>query len=302
LQTIASVTELGDNVSASTTQIGTTQYIRNNPFWDLRDDIANLVENALATMGNMTINQFNCDWRGDFSLEAGDKIALTTKDNQTVTSYLLNDTITYDGGLEEKSEWDYKETEETASNPVTLGEALKQTYAKVDKANKQIDIVASETATNKEAISALQINTDSISASVKKVEDSTLEALTNVNSDISTLTSRVDAAITAEDVTIAIKSELDNGVSKVETSTGFKFDETGLTISKTGSEMTTNIDEDGMTISRDNEEMLVADHEGVKAYNLHANTYLIIGGTSRFEDYEKDGETRTGCFWIGGAE
>ena len=154
--------------------------------------------------------------------------------------------------------------------------------------------------TNKEAISALQINTDSISASVKKVEDNTLEALAGVNTDISTLTSRVDAAITTEDVTIAIKSELDNGVSKVETSTGFKFDETGLTISKTGSEMTTNIDEDGMTISRDNEEMLVADHEGVKAYNLHANTYLIIGGTSRFEDYDKDGETRTGCFWIGG--
>lgn len=300
LQTIASVTELGDNYSHSTTQLGTTQYIRNNPFWDLRDDIATLVENAVTTMGNMTINQFNCDWRGDFSLEAGDKIALTTKDNQTVISYLLNDTITYDGGLEQKSEWEYKETEETASNPVTLGETLKQTYAKVDKANKQVEIVASETAMNSEAISALQINTDSISASVKKVEDNTLEALAGVNSDISTLTSRVDAAITAEDVTIAIKSELDNGVSKVETSTGFKFDESGLTISKTGSEMATNIDEDGMTISRDNEEMLVADHEGVTAYNLHANTYLIIGGTSRFEDYDKDGETRTGCFWIGG--
>lgn len=300
LQTIASVTELGDNYSHSTTQVGTTQYVRNNPFWDLREDIADLIEEAVTAIGNITINQFSCNWRGDFSLEVGDKIALTTKDNQTVISYLLNDTISYDGGLDQKSEWVYKETEETASNPITLGETLKQTYAKVDKANKQVEIVASETAMNSEAISALQINTDSISASVKKVEDNTLEALAGVNSDISTLTSRVDAAITAEDVTIAIKSELENGVSKVETTTGFKFDESGLTISKTGSEMTTNIDEDGMTIFRDNEEVLVADNEGVKAYNLHANTYLIIGGTSRFEDYDKDGETRTGCFWIGG--
>jgi hypothetical protein len=302
LQTIASVTELGDNVSASTTQLGTTQYVRNNPFWDLREDIADLIENALATMGNITINQFNCSWRGDFSLEVGDKIELTTKDNQTVISYLLNDTIKYDGGLSEASEWEYKETEAVTSNPTTLGEALKYTYAQVDKANKQIDIVASETSANSEAISALQINTDSISASVKKVEETTQEALEGVNTDISNLTTRVEATMTAEDVNIAIKSELENGVSKVETTTGFKFDEGGLTISKTGSEMTTNIDEDGMTISRDNEEVLVADHEGVKAYNLHANTYLIIGGTSRFEDYDKDGETRTGCFWIGGAD
>lgn len=302
LQTIASVTELGDNVSASTTQLGTTQYVRNNPFWVLREDIADLIENALVTIGNITINQFNCSWRGDFSLEVGDKIELTTKDNQTVISYLLNDTIKYDGGLSEASEWEYKETEAVTSNPTTLGEALKYTYAQVDKANKQIDIVASETSANSEAISALQINTDSISASVKKVEDNTQEALAGVNADISTLTNRVEATMTAEDVTLAIKSELDNGVSKVETTTGFKFDESGLTISKTGSEMTTNIDEDGMTITRDNEEVLVADHEGVKAYNLHANTYLIIGETSRFEDYDKDGETRTGCFWIGGAD
>jgi hypothetical protein len=46
--------------------------------------------------------------------------------------------------------------------------------------------------------------------------------------------------------------------------------------------------------------LLTADNSGVTAYNLHAKTYLIVGTTSRFEDYEKDGEIRTGCFWIGG--
>ena len=64
--------------------------------------------------------------------------------------------------------------------------------------------------------------------------------------------------------------------------------------------MTTRINEDGMTVYRDNDEVLIANNEGVIAYNLHAETYLIVGESSRFEDYEDDGETRTGCFWIGG--
>jgi hypothetical protein len=45
--------------------------------------------------------------------------------------------------------------------------------------------------------------------------------------------------------------------------------------------------------------VIYAKNEGVMAYDLHAKTYLIIGESSRFEDYEKNGETRTGCFWIG---
>lgn len=301
LQTICNCTELGENVSASITEIGSTQYIRNNAFLELREDVASILNAAIEELGGLLINQFECSFRGDMALEIGDKLALVTKDNKTFNSYLLNDTITYNGGLEEATSWTYTENEETESNPTTLGEALKQTYAKVDKANKQIDIVASEISANSDAIAALQINTESINASVTSIQKETTDALETVNENISTLTSKVEATMTAEDVSIAIKTEIDNGVSKVETATGFKFDETGLTISKTGSEMATNINEDGMNIQRDGEDVLIADHEGVTAYNLHAKTYLIVGESSRFEDYNSDGETRTGCFWIGGA-
>ena len=108
--------------------------------------------------------------------------------------------------------------------------------------------------------------------------------------------------MTAEEIDIAIKTEVANGTTKVVTNTGFKFDDEGLTISKSGSEMETNIDEDGMSVYKDEEEVLTADNEGVKAYNLHAKTYLIIGESSRFEDYIKNGKKRTGCFWIGETE
>ena len=153
LQTVCHATELGDNVSASTTQIGTTQYVRDNPFWELRDDIDTLVDNALSAVGNMTINQFSCEWRGNPLLDPGDKIALTTKDNQTVISYLLNDTLTFDGSLSQKSEWNYEDSEEDESNPSDLGEVLRKTYARVDKANKKVDILVSEVDANKSNIS-----------------------------------------------------------------------------------------------------------------------------------------------------
>lgn len=297
LATITHATELGDNVSASTTESGSTQYVRDNPFWDLRDDIATLVDNALAAVGGLTINQFECEWRGNPLLEIGDKIALTTKDDKTVVSYMLDDVISYDGSLSQSTRWSYADNEdETADNPSSLGDALKKTFARVDKVNKQIDLVASETEANSEAISSLQINTESISASVSKIEEETASALEGVNDELATLSTKVEASITSEDVTLQIQSELSNGVSKVTTATGFTFNEDGLTVEKTNSEMKTQITEDGMTVYKDNEAVLVANNVGVNAVNLHATTYLIIGTNSRFEDF---GTNRTGCFWIG---
>ena len=103
--------------------------------------------------------------------------------------------------------------------------------------------------------------------------------------------------MTSDSVQIAINKALENGVNKVSTSTGFTFDDAGLTISKSDSEMSTLIDDDGMKVSKNEEEVLTADNTGVNAINLTARQYLIIGTKSRFEDY---GDSRTGCFWIGG--
>lgn len=298
LSTIANVTELGDNVEVSTSLSGSTQYIRNNPFWELREDIADLLNAAIGNVGNLTINQFNCNWRGNFLLEIGDKFNIVTKDNNLVTTYLLNDSLSFDGSLSQVTEWKYiNNDEETYNNPVSLGDALKQTYARVDKANKQIEIVASETASNKEAISTLLLDTGSITATVEKLEQTTENALSGLNDNVAELTSRVEAVITSDDVSLQISEALVNGVDKVVTTTGFIFNEEGLTVSKSGSEMTTTIKEDGMRVYRDNTEVLTADNEGVKAEDLHATTYLIVGKNSRFEDYI---EGRTGCFWIGG--
>lgn len=104
--------------------------------------------------------------------------------------------------------------------------------------------------------------------------------------------------MTSDAVEIAINKVISNGVDTVTTSTGFTFNDDGLTIAKTDSEMSTTIDENGMVVSNSSEEVLTATSEGVNAINLTARKYLIIGTNSRFEDYNNS--TRTGCFWIGG--
>ncbi len=298
LTRIVNVTELGDNVEANTGEIGSTQYVRNNPFWENRSNIAALLKNAIAAVGGLTINQFTCSWRGFPFLEVGDKLSFTTKENNLVTSFVLNDVIEYNGALTEKMQWKYTDNDsETEANPVGLGEALKSTFAKVDKANKEITLLASETEANKSALATLQINTDSIAASVKSIEENTSGAIGGIADDVAKLTSEIETKMTSEEVSIAVKKELENGTDKVTTKTGFTFNDDGLTVEKSNSEMKTQITEDGMKVFKNDEEVLTANNVGVNAVNLHATTYLIIGTNSRFEDY---GSNRTGCFWIGG--
>lgn len=251
LSTICHVTELGDNVSASTGVTGTTQYVRDNAFWNSRDDIGTLLDNAIAAVGGLTIPQFDMEWRGNFLFEIGDRFYLTLKDGSTETSYLLNDTISYDGGLSEQTSWNYTDTEETESNPTSLGDLIKKTYAKVDKVNKEIELVASDV------------------------------------DNLSTL------VLTPEEIKMLVKTEEPDGI---KTETGFTFDEKGLSISKSNSDLSTLITENGMRIYNTDEEVLKVDNSGVDAVNLHATTYLWIGKNSRFEDY---GETRSACYWVG---
>ena len=202
--------------------------------------------------------------------------------------------------MSQKTSWKYEAKDKVASNPTSLGETLKSTTAKVDKVNKQIDLVTSKADANSSSIAALELNTDSIVASVKSIEENTAISLDNINDNLQTLTNEVETKVSAEQVSFAINSELAKGTDKVTTSTGFTFDENGLTVSKSGSEIKTQITEDGMSVYKNEEKVLTANNIGVQAMNLHATTYLIIGNNSRFEDYTNiDGESRTGCFWIG---
>ena len=132
---------------------------------------------------------------------------------------------------------------------------------------------------------------------VKDAQVGTQETVEGLEESLAQVSSRVELALTSDQVEIAIEKKLAQGVDTVTTKTGFTFDDVGLTVSKTGSEMPTQVTEDGMTISRSGTQVLVVDNQGVEAYNLHAKTFLILAGKARLEPYGAD---RMGCFWIGG--
>ena len=478
LANITYATELGDNVTATNGGVGDTQYIRDNNILGLKpsSEVATILKGYIDALANKVITPYECTWRGNYQLAIGTPLAIVAKDNSTINTYLFNQTLTYNGGLNSKLSWTYKDTSESESNPATLGEVLNKTYAKVDKQEKRITLLASNVSSQTEAIkktvkqvdveyylststtqltggtwatvaptwengkymwsrqkvtytdgttairnatciagakgakgakgkngkngtdgkdgadgrgissvtteyyistsdTALQggswtttqpewaegtyiwtrtkivytnpeevtyttplydaywvavnsiagqqkVNTtdianltvekNNISASVQKITETQTALSQTVNdvqsnlsdsqnttaTQIDTLTKRVDAAMTAEQVELIVQEEMAGGVNKVTTSTGFTFNQEGLTIKKSDVDITTNISEDGMRVSKGGEVVLTADNSGVQARNLHATTYLIIGENSRFEDYNNG--SRTGCFWIGG--
>ena len=313
LHRVASSTELGDNYAYG--DEGFTQVIWENPFINMSDNVSGILE----TIGNQVLNtssvSYTLSWRGCPAYELGDFVILQEKDGTAQYARYLNESITYGGGLKATSEWDPGDNEVIDAAPSNLGEMLKSVYAKVDKVNKEIELVVSEkieealkegeiNATIEsivdEKMSSIEIDTEGITQTVMNQTQELIDTnMDGIEDQIQTLREEVSMGLTAEDVKIIISQTVDTSeATSVTTSTGFTFNEEGLEVSKSGSEMTTLITEDGMTVYRDDDAVLIADNVGVQAENLHATTYLIIGLNSRFEDYDEG--QRTGCFWIGG--
>lgn len=124
---------------------------------------------------------------------------------------------------------------------------------------------------------------------------STSEELEAVNEEIVTIKTE------SGDLAITLQSIVDNGTTKVVTKIGYTFDDSGLHIQKSGSEIKNTIDDTGMYVTRSGETMLKANADGVEATDLKARNYLIVGEHSRLEDYSNGIDTkRTAVFWIDG--
>lgn len=153
------------------------------------------------------------------------------------------------------------------------------------------------------ALSLLQQTIDSIKArltdaegNIASVETTAKQINSRVENNAGTLT---ELAQNAQDVNLKIVEILETGVSQVTTSTGYKFDAEGLSISREGDEIANTINHKGMEVKRGEESILTANTDGVNALNLTARQYLTIGKNSRFEDYQGN---RTACFYIGGSD
>lgn len=166
---------------------------------------------------------------------------------------------------------------------------------KVDSVESQLESVENSTKLMRDEMGVVVQAQEAIKKDITSINGD----IDNINGDISELTSSVEMKLDANQVNIEIEKQISNGVSRVETTTGYRFDSNGLQISRSDSAMTNVIDNTGMYVKRYGSDVLTANNQGVGAVNLHAKTYLIIGsgnGRSRIEDYDIN---RTGVFWIG---
>lgn len=102
---------------------------------------------------------------------------------------------------------------------------------------------------------------------------------------------------TGEGLSLRLTKMEQVGADKVKTSTGYRFDEDGLFISKSGEEMENKLDNTGMYVRRSGQVILQANNQGVEATDVAVRNYLTIGDFARLEDYETG---RTACFFVGG--
>lgn len=206
-------------------------------------------------------------------LDLCDIFTLETMDGEQYETLMLSDELRITQALSENSSLEAPKAAETDYKAASTADKLiNQTILKVDKQAQEI------------------------TALVSKTENVTNE----VDGLVEQVTKMAEVMIDSDSVDIKISTAIGD-INSVTTSTGYTFNQDGLTISKDGEEMSNKLDNTGMYVTRDDEEILSANNEGVSAMNLTSRQYLIVGSNSRFENYDNGTDSkRTACFYIGG--
>lgn len=203
------------------------------------------------------------------SIEYMDEFTIEDGDGNTYKALCLEDNLMVNQGISES--FKAREPKQTVTNYVMSSPTAKlidDTYLRVNKAEGKIEELISVTATK--------------------------ETVDGITETVNSMLSRMD---TAESSLLEISQTITSGATSVTTTEGFLFDNTGLHISRSDSDVSSTVDETGLHVVSDGATVLDANNEGVDAINVKVNKYLTIGANSRFEDYNG---TRTGCFYIGG--
>lgn len=201
-----------------------------------------------------------------------------------------------------KQDRTYARTAQDIERKYSFGKTFADMLGLINENRDKVDSVESELRDEiKEQSTTLKRDTEQVVVTATETLRTELnDSITSVGEEVTDLSKKVEMKLDADAVSIIVEKEISSGVNRVETKTGYVFDEEGLNISKSGEAISNLLTHEGMYVKKSGDDILVADKDGVQATDLHAKTYLIVGsgdGRSRFEDYGID---RTGCFWIGG--
>lgn len=130
----------------------------------------------------------------------------------------------------------------------------------------------------------LETNADGLASTVSKQT----ESINGIKDEMTQVQQKSD------EIAFIVKNISDNGVDHVETTTGVYVRDDGVHVEREGDEVNAHLAHDGLRVNALDDARLIADVNGVDAYNLKAHNYLTIGH-ARFEAYGSD---QTACFYV----
>lgn len=270
---------------------GNTLIIRqDNPF------VVNesVVQNIFNVVDGLKIWSLTCENYGDISLDAWDILEYTLGNDTYYT--LNNNTITYAMTIMSKIETKIPTKQQQITTNVVEGneeQRLRRIGSEVNNLDAEIRIYAEEQDELSQKVTNLQITTDNIQTNVA----STTQSLTN---QITTLQSSTSYQINA------ITSQIEDGVPKVKTSTGYTFDDLGFQIQKEGKAFGSLMDDEHFEIKNSGQEKAFFGFDAVEQKYVSRIEELearrITTGRHRCEPITENLKPMSAFYYVGGGD
>lgn len=240
-------------------------------------------------------------------LEGDDYIQLDNLDGKTLYTYPFDRKLEYKGYIKS----DIASTAKTDTEQKYEFES--ELLSRIISAEITVNKAEATVTANTQKITQLEQGVENANINTNNLRDSINQTLTDYakSEDVVQLRQAVETQQTETNLKIEIINEvLEGGISKVKTSKGYTFDDEGLKIADSESEITSKLDNKSFEV-RDNTsghtdtELLYAgiddetNESVVRSENLTVRKYFTIGTNSRFEDFEKNNKPGTGVFFIG---
>ena len=201
---ITATNELNDSVSVGTDEY--RQVIYNNPLLTLLPDETQqtILTGILNQLKDISITPFNCEWRGDPRLEPTDWLEFEDKNGNKFQSFLLNETVEYNGGFKSTMWVDKMESQTPIAADRNISTSILKTKATVDKVKGEITLEVSRAKEAEQLLgSRLTINENAITSEVKNRQDADSElsstitqTATEIRQEVKNTTDGLDSKIT----------------------------------------------------------------------------------------------------------
>lgn len=188
---------------------------------------------------------------------------------------------------------DYSKTDKTDRK-------INQAYFTVKKQEQEIEGLVSRQNDTNEQLAQVIMTTSSIQNTVKD----TMSNINNVTNSVEQLTNQMKTNQTSTNLQIsAIQSTIENGVENVKNNT-VDINSSGATFGQEGSPFMANINFQNLNIKQNDEEISFFGYDPnlkkTVARIPSLETEKMSAGVHRQEKFTRDGEERTGLFFIGG--